>query len=143
MEGWSAKHYRPWHKTRFGQAREQCHYAKLNADVWLAWHADYWREAAQKGWTGSAGAPGSCSLPGGNHREFAEQICREQLAGKGEIGGQMMWNWHTQPGAHDYGDAMAMLYALAAANGIGTGGNVNQQQRQPAKRSRSVTVIPL
>ena len=115
----------------------------LKGRKWIAWHADYWREQAQKAWTGSVGAPGSCSLPVGNHREFADQICREQLAGKAEVGGMMMWNWHTQPGRHDYGDCMAMAYMGAAWAGIGTQGNVQMPQQTNRRRPRGITVIPL
>jgi hypothetical protein len=94
---------------------------------WAIWNADYWREIAQRAWIGAVASPGSCDLPKGNHREFAEQICREQLAGKAEVGGTCSYIWRTQPGAHDFGDDMAMLYALAATAGIGTGGYVKQQ----------------
>jgi hypothetical protein len=58
----------------------------------------------------------------GHHRELADQICREQLRGKEEIGGRMVWVWDTAPGKHDYGDSMAMGYMGAAMLGIGTGG---------------------
>jgi hypothetical protein len=58
------------------------------------------------------------------HIEFAEQVAREQLQGRQEIAGQMVWVWHTQPGPHDYGDVMTMAYALAAWGGIGTGGRI-------------------
>jgi hypothetical protein len=141
--GRGARNYKPYGKSIVGKPREQCHMASdMRGRKWIAWHADYWREAAQKSWTGSVGAPGSCALPAGNHREFAEQICREQLAGKGEIGGAMQWVWHTQPGPHDFGDCMAMAFMAAAWQGIGTGGQVvrNAQHR---RRSTGVTVIPM
>jgi energy-coupling factor transporter ATP-binding protein EcfA2 len=132
--GRGSKNYRPYGKSVLGKPREQCHMAvDLKGRKWVAWHADYWREQAQKAWTGSVGAPGSCSLPTGHHREFAEQICREQLAGKAEVGGMMMWNWHTQPGRHDYGDCMAMAYMGAAWQGIGTQGDVPQAPRPKAR----------
>jgi hypothetical protein len=130
--GRGARNYRPYGKSVLGRPREQCHLATdTRGRKWVAWNADYWREQAQKAWTGSVGAPGSCSLPAGHHRTFAEQICREQLAGKGEIGGQMVWTWNTQPGPHDYGDAMAMCYMGAAWAGIGTGGTAT---RPPPRR---------
>ena len=123
--GVGSKNYRPYGKNVLGQPREFCH---MRSDVidgrrrkWFAWQADYWREIAQRAWLGSVGAPGSVSLFKGNHREFAEQICREQLKGKAEVGGQMFWNWHTAPGPHDFGDVMAQAYAAAAWCGIGTG----------------------
>jgi len=98
---------------------------------WSIWNADYWREQAQRGWTGTLGAPGSCDLPTGHHREFAEQICREQLTGKVELNGRWVYDWATDTsGPHDYGDVMAMAYALAAVNGIGTGGKSAAQKPQ-------------
>jgi len=137
--GRGARNYRPYGKTVVGAPREQCHMAMdSNRRRWVAFNADYWRERAQKGWTGSVGAPGSCSLPAGHHRDFAEQICREQLQGKSEIGGQMIWVWNTQPGPHDYGDAMTMCYMGAAFNGIGTSGAVQTVRRYQETRKARV-----
>jgi hypothetical protein len=139
--GW--KHYRPYGKSVLGKPREQCHLtADLKGRKWISWHADYWKEQAQKAWTGSVGAPGSCSLPAGHHHEFAEQICREQLAGKDMVGPQMVWNWHTQPGRHDFGDVMAMCYMGAAWGGIGTQGTVTQEVKRSVRpRSRGPILI--
>jgi hypothetical protein len=119
--GW--KTYRPaakaTHKIRVG---EQCHHVSERRDrQWLVFNADFWREVAQRGWTGAPGAPGACSLPRGNHADFALQVTREQLAGKEEVGGRTVWVWNTAPGPHDYGDCMTMLYMLASTVGIGTG----------------------
>ena len=89
---------------------------------WIIWNADYWKEIAQKSWLGAFGSPGSSELPRGKHEKFAEQICREQLADKAELAGSWAYSWNTVPGKpHDYGDCMAMLFALAATQGIGTG----------------------
>ena len=104
---------------------------------WIIWNADYWRELSHKAWKGSPGAPGSCSLPKGDHREFAEQICREQMTGRGEVGGQTIWTWFTAPGAHDYGDVMAMAYMGAAHSGIGSGAVLpTKRQTQRGKQRR-------
>ena len=139
--GRGSRNYRPFGKSVLGVPREQCHVAiDLKRRQWIAWNADYWREQAQKAWTGSIGAPGSCSLPRGSHREFAAQICREQLAGKGEIGGQMVWTWNTQPGRHDYGDVMGMCYMGAAFSGIGTGGAAPIKRRYV--ETRKAKVVP-
>lgn len=139
--GRGSRNYRSAGKSVLGKPREQCHTAvDARGRKWVAWNADYWREVAQKAWTGSVGAPGSCSLPAGRHREFAEQVCREQLAGKGEIGGQMVWTWNTQPGRHDYGDCMAMAYMAAAWGGIGTGGQTAPQMRQNRRAVRHVSI---
>ena len=137
--GRGTRNYKPYGKSVLGEPREQCHVAvDVRGRKWVAWHADYWREQSEKAWTGSVGAPGSCSLPAGSHRTFAEQICREQLAGKGEIGGQIRWVWNTQPGAHDYGDCMSMCYMGAAFNGIGTGGRARRRKRYKERRKCKV-----
>ena len=125
--GAGARQYRPTaakHKvTRVGEQVHQV--VQSRAKQWMIWNADYWREIAQKGWTGAPGAPGSCSLPKGNHSDFARQICGEQLERKGEgLSGRTEWIWRVAPGPHDYGDSMAMAYACAAFAGIGTGGIV-------------------
>lgn len=141
--GRGARNYRPWGKALIGKPREQCHLAAdPNGRKWIAWNADYWREQAQKAWTGTLGAPGSCSLPEGHHRTFAEQICREQLQGKAEIAGMMVWVWNTAPGAHDFGDCMSMAYMAAAWSGIGTSG-LTIQPRKVARRPRSGGVVHL
>lgn len=131
--GW--KNYRPTsrknHKLLIG---EQLHRVTERLDrQWIIYNADYWREIAQRGWTGEPGAPGSCSLPHGRHEDFAAQVCREQLRGKDEIGGRMVWVWDTQPGPHDFGDCMQIAYMGAAAVGIGTEG---MQQHAKPKQSR-------
>lgn len=134
--GRNAKEYRPYGRHKI-TVREQCHLVSENINRrWLIWNADYWREIAQKGWTATPLLPGSCSLFAGHHREFAEQICREQLKGKADLGGGMRWEWVTQPGPHDAGDCMAMAYMGAAWSGIGTSGAVpvaRVPQRRPIR----------
>jgi len=122
--GW--KNYRPTAKATYKvRVGEQYHHVSERRDrQWIILNADYWREIMQRGWTGEPGGPGSCSLPRGNHSDFAAQITREQLAGKDNIGGRTVWVWNTAPGPHDYGDCMHMAYVGAAVNGIGTGGQV-------------------
>jgi len=125
---------RAWRQYRSRQADRRYEQCLIRSESrlkrWCLWNADYWREIAQRGWIGAVGAPGSCDLPKGNHRDFAEQICREQLAGKAETGGTWVYVWHTLPGPHDYGDCMAMAYACAALCGIGTGGGEPKQLKQ-------------
>jgi hypothetical protein len=114
--------YRPGFKA-IGRPGEECHetdWAQIGRG--LAWNAHYWREVMQRAWLGDIGRPGSCSLFRGEHRGFAEQIWRERLLGRGEVGGKQVWTFASQPGRHDYGDAMAQGYAAAAWGGIGTGG---------------------
>jgi hypothetical protein len=101
---------------------------------WVIFNADYWREQAQRGWTGTLGAPGSCDLPKGRHDGFAEQICAEQLAGKVMLNDRWVYDWRTDRATpHDYGDCMTMGYAHAAVMGIGTGG-AGVAQRPQRKR---------
>jgi hypothetical protein len=107
------------------------------------YHADYWREVAQRGWTGEPGAPGSCSLPAGNHADFATQVTREQLAGKDDIGGKAVWVWSVAPGPHDYGDCMHMAYMGASVCGIGTGGVVRGPPKKNNRRRGGVEVISI
>lgn len=113
--------------------REESHLVRERHDrQWIIWNAHYWMEQAQRGWLADFGAPGSCTLPDGHHKEFAEQICREQLKAKGEIGAKMVYDWAHLPGPHDYADCMAMLYMLAACHAqIGTGGY--SMQAKPKK----------
>jgi hypothetical protein len=148
--GRGAKNYRPYGRSVDGAPREQCHRAIDQATrpprKWLVWHADYWRETAQRAWLGSIGAPGSVALFRGRHVEFAAQVCGEKLMGKAEVGGLMMWNWHTQPGRHDFGDCMAQAYAAAAWGGIGTGGQVVRPRPIRVVRNRAplrVGSVPL
>jgi len=120
--GRSAREYRPYGRNKL-TVRERCHLVSESiARRWLIWDSDYWRETAQKGWTATPLLPGSCTLFAGNHRLFAEQICREQLIGKADLGAGMRYEWHTQPGPHDFGDCMAMAFAGAAFGGISSSG---------------------
>ena len=124
--GRGARNYRPNGRSVFGAPREECHMAidrKVRPIVkWIAWNADHWKETSQRAWLAPVGSQGSCSLYNGEHQDFTEQICREVLKGKGEVGGQMFWNWHTQPNKHDYCDVMAQAYVGAAWLGIETEG---------------------
>jgi hypothetical protein len=144
--GRGARNYKPYGKTLVpAQRREQCHGCldrKQGRVIrWVAWNADYWKECAQRAWLGEIGQPGSISLPEGKHSEIAHQICADKLLGKGEIGGQMIWNFTRVPGRNDFGDAMAQGYAVHAFQGIGTGGGVaaKRQRRRPS----GVTVISM
>ena len=136
--GRGSKNYRPNGKTVSGPPREQCHSAMDRKDGrvirWVPWNADYWKEVAQRAWLGEIGSPGAVSLFDGLHSEFAAQVCGDKLMGKGEIGGQMIWNFHRVPGRNDFGDAMAQAYALAAYGGIGTCGRT----ARGVKRIRAV-----
>jgi hypothetical protein len=137
--GRAAKQYRPTHRTAKSlKVYEQAHIVFVSSmQQWIIWNADYWREQAQRSWTGTLGGPGSCDLFRGSHVEFAAQIIREQLAGKIELNGRMLYDWRTLPGPHDYGDCMAEAFAMAAVRGVGTGGAASR----PQKKSKTVSVV--
>jgi len=141
--GRGAKQYKPWGKTVSGALREQCHGCldrKFARHIrWVAWNADYWKEVAQRAWLGEIGSPGSVSLYEGTHSIFSAQVCGDKLIGKGDVGGQMFWNYHRQPGRNDFGDAMAQGYALAAYEGIGTGGRVDISRGRKTYRQSDLT----
>jgi len=139
--GW--KTYRPTAKATYRvRVGEQHHHVSERRDrQWIIYNADYWREVAQRGWTGEPGAPGSCSLPRGSHADFAAQVTREQLAGKDDVGGRTVWVWNTAPGPHDYGDCMHMAYMGAAVAGIGTGGF--QPARREVRRRPKINMVQL
>jgi len=87
---------------------------------WMAWNADAYKESAQKAWTAEVGAPGGLSLFDGNadHFAFAGQICNEILKAKVAIrGDRYLYTWNTKD-PHDFGDTVAMCYALAGAAGV-------------------------
>ena len=134
--GVGAKNYKPFGRNLLGQPREYCHMRSDLSDgrrrKWFAFHADYWREVMQRAWLGAVDSPGSVSLFKGLHRDFAEQVAREHLKGKGMVGGQMLWNWHTAPGPHDFGDVMTQAYAAAAWMGIGTGIQMPKEEYKPS-----------
>ncbi|MCK9517582.1 MAG: hypothetical protein M0R74_00935 [Dehalococcoidia bacterium] len=130
--GRDGKRYRPGGQSTIkSQVREQCHGCATvkggSRFRWVAWNSCYWGEVAQRAWLGAVGAPGGITLPAGNNNELISQVCNMRLMGKGEIGGQTIWNWHSLPGKHDFHDAIAQGYALAAFCGIGTGGALQAQ----------------
>jgi len=139
--GRNAKGYKPYGRTCVqGQVKEQCHGCmdlKAGRQIkWVAWNADYWKEIAQRSFLGDAGAPGAMSLPAGSYGEYATQVCNERLLGKGEIGGQMIWNWHRVPGKNDFLDATAQGFAACAFTGIGTGGVARQRRYVETRRAK-------
>jgi hypothetical protein len=128
--GMDGRRYRPGFKA-IGAPREQCHMTEWpQIGRGLSWDADYWKEVMQRAWLGDIGKPGSISLFRGEHRELAEQVWRERLLGKEVVAGSTVRIFASGPGRHDYGDAMAQGYAVAAYGGIGTtGGEVKQKQK--------------
>jgi hypothetical protein len=115
------KGYRPRREDRrFEQSFVR---SETRQKQWCIWNVDYWKEIMQKGWLGATGAPGAIDLYAGRHSDFAQQVCNETLAGKVELNGMWIYDWKTRVGQpHDYGDCMAMAFAMAGMQGIGTGG---------------------
>jgi hypothetical protein len=140
--GW--KYYRPNTKARIFEAREGCHMAQDDKHrKYLVVHVDYWREIMQLAFATSPGAPGSCSLPAGNHTDFVDQILSEPLLEKkaGALG--MEWLYTRRPGRNDLSDAMVMAYAAAAWGGIGTGGARVVIQRKEVRRCKVEPIVNL
>ena len=111
---------------------------------WLAFNADVHRETAQKAWLGEVGAPGGLSLfdgGGTRHAEFAGQIAAEILEYKVTLqDGRTDYHWRAIGRKHDYGDAVTMCYALAAAFGISADGFAPIRKN---RRKQYVTCTPL
>ena len=91
---------------------------------WLAWNADEHKERAQRAWLAEPGAAGGLSLFDGNanHYAFAAQVANEKLVGKVKVrdkwGGESYgYKWRTR-NPHDYGDCLAMAFALAGHSGL-------------------------
>jgi hypothetical protein len=139
--GYPADRYRPNSRGLIGKPKEQCHAVEWPMGRGIAFNQHYWCEVAQKGWLGNVGTPGSCSLyDGKDHTEFAEHICREKLSEKFQGKEQPVWVYKTQPGKHDYGDAVYMCYVAAAWNGIGTGGYVAKKKKRRQLNIRSQAI---
>jgi hypothetical protein len=128
--GRDSKGYRVKPDTLVGRPFENCHVQraqKIGHGPYLMFHSDYWREVMQRAFLGTAGERGGFTLyqPDGraNHVDFAEQVCAEKLAHKGDIGGGLRWEWHHQPGAKwDWGDALTGCWVAAAASGLSASG---------------------
>jgi hypothetical protein len=106
---------------------------------WVLWNSDYWREIYQRSFTCETNAPGGSTLPKGNHREYAEHLCREKLRGKVELNGRMIFDFERSVGRNDYADATNMCHMLADMAGIGNG-QVKQPQQQRQRRIRHVSI---
>lgn len=93
---------------------------------WIAFNADYYKEKAQKAWGTEVGGEGGLSIFDGgvNHAKFAVQIANERLVEKKKIANPrgagedlFAYRWKTKE-PHDFGDCMAMCYALAGASNL-------------------------
>lgn len=120
MLGRSATQFNPNVRSRIRTARNDtvlCQDAQHNR--WLAWNADLFKERMHRAWGTETGAPGGISLFDGNvnHSKFATQVANERLISKTKTKDGYSYKWKTME-PHDYGDCLAMCYALAASEGI-------------------------
>jgi len=128
--GRDSKRYRVKNDTLVGRPFENCHVQraeKVGHGPYVMFHADYWRETMQRAFLGVAGERGGFTLyqpnHAGEHSAFAEQVCAEKLAHKGDIGGGLRWEWTHQPGASwDWGDALTGCWVAAATCGLSASG---------------------
>lgn len=125
MIGRSGKTYNPLTRTQFGRVRGrvyQCY--TRESGRWYCFDADFAKEAAQTSYITPIGQPGSATICDGNHRDYADQMCREVLAAKGVLetrtgaAAGVAYKWNTLPGKHDKLDTHAMAYAAAGYEGI-------------------------
>jgi hypothetical protein len=138
--GRNGKDYKPY-GPKVITIRQECHTRRCDPPNdrlrWLMWNADFWREVSQRAWLGDIGAPGSISLCAGQHYDFAAQASAEYLVRKGPgLSGRTEWIWRKPAPQHDYGDALAQAYALAAFGGIGTGGQVVRRKYVETRRCK-------
>ena len=142
MIGRAGQNWNPNVRSRIRAAKNDtvlCHDAQRH--VWLAFNADTKKEQAQRAWITETGAVGGCSLFDGgiDHTEFAEQIANERLIEKVRLKAQydasdrFEFRWKVK-GKHDYGDVMAMLYALAGAEGISGEGSLPSATKSARRR---------
>jgi hypothetical protein len=108
---------------------------------WTAFDADAYKEKAHRAWATEPGAPGGLSLFDGgvNHYKFAVQVANERLVSKTKTKDRngkesYSYKWKTK-NPHDYGDCVAMCYAIAGREGLtGTG------DEMPTKKKRHLAI---
>lgn len=113
--GFNWKHYAP--SDKIAQPANHCHLGKGDYGVFLAIHADYWREYAQRAWLAEPLQSGSLSLFGTDpkaHAKLAEEVCAEQLIDTGVMdSGKQSWAWRKTSPENHYGDVISSAFALA------------------------------
>ena len=104
---------------------------------WLAWNADEYKEKMHRAWATEPGADGGLSLFDGNanHYRFAVQVANEKLKAKTRVKSsdgkeRYAYKWQTK-NPHDFGDCLAMCYALAGAEGL-----TGEGETMPTKKTR-------
>ena len=130
MLGRAGRNWNPFVRSRIRAALNDTVYCRdMQGREWLAFDADVYKERAQLAWTAEPGAPGGLSLfdGGADHRRYAIQIANEKLVEKKRIrradgmdGSEYKWKTRDP---HDFGDTLAMGYALAGSEGISGDGS--------------------
>ena len=86
------------------------------------WDSDHYREACQRAFLSETGARGSCELykaEADEHMDYANQLCNERLLYiKALPNGRNQYAWKSKE-PHDFLDATAQAFAVAASNGLG------------------------
>ena len=121
MLGRAGRNWNPYVRSRIRSAINgtvRCR--DMQGRYWTAFDADEKKETAQRAWSSEPGAPGGLSLFDGNarHVEFALQVSNERIRSKTRLpsyDGTERWaiEWESKP-PYDFGDCVAMCYALAA-----------------------------
>lgn len=114
-KGFGYKMYRP--SNRYAQEGNHVHLSQTENGYFIAIHADYWREFAQRSLLAQPLQRGSLSLFGTDprlHAQYAEEIAAERLTDRGtDRRGQDYWTWQTT-GPNHYADTVSGSLAIAA-----------------------------
>ncbi len=142
MLGRAGQNWTPNVRSRIGNAINDTVYCRdPQGRRWLAFNADVHKERAQRAWGTEVGGDGGLSLYDGdaNHTKFAIQVANEKLVEKKRIKNQstdgedkFAYVWKTK-NPHDYGDCLAMCYALAASRNL-TGDGAFQKSTKHHRR---------
>lgn len=142
MTGRAGVTWNPFVKSRIKDARNdtvECgdRDEDGNKRRWVFFNANAWKENAQAAWKPEIGSPGGMTLFDGgvNHdgpRGFATQIANEYLLSKVQKNERWIYKWKTKE-PHDFGDCLAMLFALAAHLGFNATGEFKKREKKKAK----------
>lgn len=125
MLGRAGLNWNPNVRSRIREARNETVLCRdPQRRKWLAFNADEYKEKAQRAWDTETGGAGGLSIYDGgeNHYKFAVQIANEKLKAKTKTRDRngrecYAYKWQTR-NPHDYGDCVAMCFALAGADNI-------------------------
>lgn len=114
-KGFSWKHYEP--SDKIAQPGNHCCLRSGDYGTFLAYHADYWREYAQRALLAEPLQTGSLSFFGSDpkiHAKLAEEICAEELVDTGMTdSGKNLWVWRKKSPENHYGDVVTGCFVVA------------------------------